>query len=133
MFCGDTLFTCGCGKIFEGTPEQLHRSLQRLASQPDGTLVYCTHEYTEYNTPFAQICEPNNAALKQRIIDADALRAQNKPTVPSTMQLEKATNPFLRCKQPEILNKIEQQFGIKLAAGDEQAAFTALRKWRDAF
>jgi hydroxyacylglutathione hydrolase len=131
MFCGDTLFTCGCGKIFEGTPEQLHHSLQRLASQPDDTLVYCTHEYTEYNTPFALICEPSNVALKQRVIDAEALRAKNEPTVPSTIRLEKATNPFLRCKEPEIIHHIEQQYGIKLPANDEQAAFTALRKWRD--
>ena len=133
MFCGDTLFACGCGKIFEGTPAQLHHSLQRLASQPDETLVYCTHEYTEYNTPFALICEPGNTALKQRVLEADALRGQNKPTVPSTIALEKATNPFLRCREPEIIHHIEQQFGIKLPADDEQAAFTALRKWRDLF
>lgn len=133
MFCGDTLFTCGCGKLFEGTPEQLHHSLQRLAKQPDNTLVYCTHEYTEYNTPFALICEPGNAALKQRVQDSEALRAQNLPTVPSTIKLEKATNPFLRCKEPEIIHYIEQQFGFKLPAGDEQAAFTALRQWRDLF
>jgi hydroxyacylglutathione hydrolase len=131
MFCGDTLFTCGCGKIFEGTPEQLHHSLQRLAEQPDNTLVYCTHEYTEYNTPFAMICEPGNLALQQRIIDAESLRKQNKPTAPSAMQLEKATNPFLRCTEPEIIRHIEQQFGLQLPANDEQAAFTALRKWRD--
>ncbi len=131
MFCGDTLFTCGCGKIFEGTPVQLHNSLQRLADLPDDTLVYCTHEYTEYNTPFALQCEPDNAALKQRIIDAEALRAQNKPTVPSTLQLEKSTNPFLRCTEQTIIHSIEQHYGIKLPAGDEQAAFTALRKWRD--
>ena len=133
MFCGDTLFTCGCGKIFEGTPEQLHKSLQRLASQPDNTLVYCSHEYTEYNTPFALICEPSNAALKQRIIDAEVLRGQNIPTVPSTMQLEKATNPFLRCTKPEIIQHIELKFGIKLPKNDAQAAFVALRKWRDLF
>ena len=133
MFCGDTLFTCGCGKVFEGTLEQLHHSLQRLASQPDETLVYCTHEYTEYNTPFAQICEPSNLALKQWVIDAEALRQQNLPTVPTTMRQEKATNPFLRCTQPEIIDHIEQQFGIKLPVGNEHAAFTALRKWRDLF
>jgi hydroxyacylglutathione hydrolase len=133
MFCGDTMFTCGCGKIFEGTPEQLHYSLQRLARQPDDTLVYCSHEYTEYNTPFALLCEPDNNALRQRIIDADALRAQNKPTVPSTLQLEKSTNPFLRCKEQAIIHGIEQHLGIKLPYGDEQAAFSALRKWRDAF
>jgi len=133
LFCGDTLFTCGCGKIFEGTPEQLHHSLQRLASQPDDTLVYCTHEYTEYNTPFAQICEPSNLALKQWVGEAEALRQQNRPTVPTTLRQEKATNPFLRCTQAEIIYQIEQHNGIKLAAGDEQAAFTALRQWRDMF
>jgi len=133
MFCGDTMFTCGCGKIFEGTPEQLHHSLQRLASQPDDTLVYCTHEYTEYNTPFAQICEPSNLALKQWVGEAEALRQQNRPTVPTTLRQEKATNPFLRCTQAEIIYQIEQHNGIKLAAGDEQAAFTALRQWRDMF
>lgn len=133
MFCGDTLFTCGCGKIFEGTPEQLHKSLQRLASQPDDTLVYCTHEYTEYNTPFALLCEPDNVVLKQRIKDAEALRAQNKPTVPSTIKLEKDTNPFLRCTEPDIIHHIEQKMGIKLPEGNEQVSFTALRKWRDLF
>ena len=133
MFCGDTLFTCGCGKIFEGTPEQLHHSLQRLASQPDDTLVYCTHEYTEYNTPFAQICEPGNLVLKQWVEDAEVLRQKNLPTVPTTLLQEKATNPFLRCTQPEIIYQIEQHNGIKLPAGNEQAAFTALRQWRDRF
>jgi hydroxyacylglutathione hydrolase len=133
MFCGDTMFTCGCGKIFEGTPEQLHHSLQRLASQSDDTLVYCTHEYTEYNTPFAQLCEPSNIKLKQRVIDAEALRSKNIPTVPSTMRLERETNPFLRCKEIEIIKNIEEKFGVKLPSNDEQAAFTALRKWRDLF
>ena len=119
MFCGDTLFTCGCGKIFDGTPQQLHHSLQRLAKLPDETLVYCTHEYTEYNTPFALICEPGNTALQQRILDSKALRSQNKPTVPSTIQLEKATNPFLRCKEPEIIQNIE----LKLARLDAFSAY----------
>ena len=131
MFCGDTLFTCGCGKLFEGTPEQLHQSLQRLANQPDNTLVYCTHEYTELNLPFALICEPSNDTLKQRAKDSHALRAQDKPTLPSTLGLEKATNPFLRCKTPEIIHHIEQKFGVKLPANDELAVFTAMRKWRD--
>ena len=133
VFCGDTLFTCGCGKLFEGTAEQLHHSLQRLTCQSDDTLVYCAHEYTEYNTPFALICDPDNATLKQRVIDSEALRARNQPTVPSTIKLEKATNPFLRCSQPEIIQNIEHKFGIKLELGDEQAAFTALRKWRDLY
>jgi hydroxyacylglutathione hydrolase len=133
IFCGDTLFTCGCGKIFDGTPEQLYHSLQRLSHLPDETLVYCSHEYTEYNTPFALICEPNNKALIQRIQDAESLRHDLLPTVPSTMQLEKATNPFLRCSEPAIMQQIEAKFSMKLPANDEQAAFIALRKWRDQF
>lgn len=131
MFCGDTLFTCGCGKIFEGTPAQLHNSLLRLASLPDNTLVYCTHEYTELNLPFALICEPSNSKLKQRTEETHALRTQDKPTLPSTLGLEKATNPFLRCQEPEIIRNIEQQFAIKLPPNDELAVFTAMRKWRD--
>jgi hydroxyacylglutathione hydrolase len=131
MFCGDTLFTCGCGKLFEGTAEQLHHSLQRLANQPDDTLVYCSHEYTLLNLPFALHCEPSNIALKQRAEETHTLRAQDKPTLPSTLGMEKATNPFLRCKEPEIIQQIEQKFGIKLPANDEQAIFTAMRKWRD--
>lgn len=133
MFCGDTLFTCGCGKLFGGTAAQLHHSLQRLASQPDDTLVYCTHEYTEENIRFAVICEPGNSQLRQRELDAHALRAQDKPTLPSTIKLEKATNPFFRCTEPEIIHNIEQKFGIKLPAADELEAFTALRKWRDLY
>ena len=132
MFCGDTLFSCGCGKLFEGTAAQLHHSLQRLASQPDDTLVYCTHEYTESNIRFAVIAEPGNTELKQREADTHTLREQDMPTLPSTIKLEKATNPFLRCTEPEIIRNIEQKFRIKLPAADELAAFTALRKWRDA-
>ncbi len=131
MFCGDTLFTCGCGKLFEGTAAQLHHSLQKLAEQPDSTLVYCTHEYTELNLPFALNCDPGNSILIQRAADTHALRAQNKPTLPSTLGMEKATNPFLRCTETEIISQIEQHYGIKLPANDELATFTAMRKWRD--
>ncbi len=133
MFCGDTLFTGGCGKIFEGTPEQLHNSLQRLARVPDNTLVYCTHEYTEYNTPFALLCEPDNTELRQWIMDADDLRSRNLPTVPTTMKHEKATNPFLRCAEPEIIRNIERNTNAKLPDNNEQAVFTAMRLWRDQF
>ena len=131
MFCGDTLFTCGCGKIFEGTSAQLHNSLQRLAKQANDTRVYCTHEYTELNLPFALICEPSNKTLQQRALDTHALRAQDKPTLPSTLGLEKATNPFLRCNETEIIQHIEQKLGRKLPKGDELAVFTAMREWRD--
>lgn len=133
MFCGDTMFTGGCGKIFEGTPEQLHNSLKRLASEPEQSLVYCTHEYTEYNTPFAELCEPGNIALKRWVKDAEALRSHNQPTVPTTLQHEKATNPFLRCTEPEIIRNIELQTGAKLPQDNELAVFTAMRQWRDQF
>jgi hydroxyacylglutathione hydrolase len=131
MFCGDTLFSCGCGMLKEGTPQQLQHSLQRLASQPDDTLVYCTHEYTEFNTQFALKCEPGNDALQQRMSDTLVLRRQNKPTLPSTIRLEKATNPFLRCNEPEITRQIEQELSIKLPVDNELAVFSALLNWRD--
>jgi hydroxyacylglutathione hydrolase len=131
MFCGDTLFSCGCGMLKEGTPQQLQHSLQRLASQPDDTLVYCTHEYTELNTQFALKCEPGNDALQQRMSDTLVLRRQNKPTLPSTIRLEKATNPFLRCNEPEITRQIEQELSIKLPVDNELAVFSALLNWRD--
>lgn len=133
MFCGDTLFSCGCGKLFEGTAAQLHHSLLRLASQPDDMLIYCGHEYAESNIRFALICEPGNSRLKQRQIDTQALRSQNLATLPSTLKLEKETNPFLRCSEPEIIRNIEKQFGIQVQVADELAAFTALRIWRDAY
>lgn len=133
LFCGDTLFGCGCGRLFEGTPAQLHHSLLRLAQLPDETQVYCTHEYTEANILFALACEPDNPQLKQRQADARALRAAGHPTLPSTIALEKATNPFLRCSEPDIVRNLEQRLGTKFAAGDELGVFTALREWRNAF
>lgn len=133
VFCGDTLFGCGCGRLFEGTPAQLHRSLQRLAHLPDDMPVYCTHEYTEANIRFALACEPNNVQLQQRQADARALRAAGIPTLPSTIALEKATNPFLRCATPDIINSVQTHQQGGLAASDEVAVFTALRAWRNTF
>lgn len=133
VFCGDTLFGCGCGRLFEGTAEQLHHSLQRLAHLPDATLVYCTHEYTEANIRFALICEPHNAQLRQRELDARALRAAGNPTLPSTIGLEKSTNPFLRCVAAEIMRSVERHEGHALPANNETAVFAALRKWRNSF
>ncbi|MBI4937061.1 MAG: hydroxyacylglutathione hydrolase [Nitrosomonadales bacterium] len=133
LFCGDTLFGCGCGRLFEGTAEQLFRSLQRLAGLPGETKVYCAHEYTEANIRFALACEPRNAQLERRRADSRALRAAGLPTLPSTIALEKATNPFLRCSMPEILHNVEQQLAIKLPAGSELAVFAALREWRNNF
>ncbi len=133
VFCGDTLFGCGCGRLFEGTAAQLHHSLQRLAQLPNETLVYCTHEYTEANIRFAVVCEPHNAQLRQREQDARAVRAAGKPTLPSTIALEKNTNPFLRCSEPEVIRNVEQHAGHALPANYETAVFAAMRKWRNDF
>ena len=133
VFCGDTLFGCGCGRLFEGTAAQLFHSLQRLASLPGETKVYCAHEYTEANIRFALACEPGNAQLKQRQEDCRALRAAGRPTLPSTIALEKATNPFLRCTMPEIIRNVEQQLDFKLPPGNEVVVFAALREWKNNF
>ncbi|MEO8444773.1 MAG: hydroxyacylglutathione hydrolase [Gammaproteobacteria bacterium] len=101
-FVGDTLFSLGCGRLFEGTPAQMWASLQKLMSLPDDTRVYCAHEYTASNGRFAVTMEPDNAALTTRVREVAALRAAGRPTVPSTIGVEKATNPFLRPASPEL-------------------------------
>lgn len=133
LFCGDILFGCGCGKMFIGTPEEFHYSLQCLAALDDATKVYCAHEYTESNIRFALLCEPNNLQLQQRQQDAHALRLQNKPTLPSTIALEKATNPFMRCAEPEIIASVMRHFNSPKISKDAVAIFRALREWRDHF
>jgi len=130
LFCGDVLFGAGCGRNFEGAPAQLHHSLQRLAALPGDTRVYCAHEYTALNLPFAQACEPDNAAIRQRIIETARLRAANLPTMPSSIALEKATNPFLRCTEPELIRTLQRR---GLADTGELGVFTALRAWRERF
>ena len=133
LFCGDMLFGCACGKMFVGTPQEFHHSLQRLAALPDETKVYCAHEYTESNIRFALLCEPSNVALQQRQRDTIALRQQDLPTLPSTIALEKATNPFMRCGQPEIIANVMRHFELTAPPADEPAVFAALRAWRDRF
>ena len=96
LFCGDTLFALGCGRLFEGTPAQMHASLSKLMALPDATRVYCAHEYTAANARFALVVEPGNAALQQRAAAITRLRADNLPTIPSTIGDERATNPFVR-------------------------------------
>jgi hydroxyacylglutathione hydrolase len=130
LFCGDVMFGAGCGRNFEGTLAQLHHSLQRLAALPDDTLVYCAHEYTAYNLPFAQACDPGNPDIKHRIDETRALRVAKRPTVPFTMAIEKATNPYLRCTNPEIIRTLQAR---GLVDTSELAVFTALRDWRDHF
>jgi hydroxyacylglutathione hydrolase len=133
LFCGDIIFGCGCGKMFVGTPQEFHHSLQRLAALPAETKVYGAHEYTESNIRFALLCEPENIQLQQRQRDARALRQQDLPTLPSTIALEKATNPFMRCGQPEIIANVMRHFELTAAPADEPAVFAALRAWRDRF
>jgi hydroxyacylglutathione hydrolase len=130
VFCGDVMFGAGCGKNFEGSLAQLHHSLQRLAALPEDTLVYCAHEYTAYNLPFALACEPNNPYIQRRNVETNLLRAANRPTVPFTIALEKATNPFLRYSNPELIHTLQSR---GLVNTGELAVFTALREWRDRF
>lgn len=130
LFCGDVLFGAGCGRNKEGTLAQLQDSLIRLSQLPAATAVYCAHEYTAANIQFALACEPGNAALQQRASATRQLRTANLPTLPSTIALEKSTNPFLRCKSPEIIHTLQQR---GLHETDELSVFTALREWRNVF
>jgi hydroxyacylglutathione hydrolase len=131
VFCGDTLFACGCGRLFEGTPPQMHASLAKLAALPDDTLVYCGHEYTLANIRFARAVEPGNAALAGRERTDTTTREKNHPTLPTTIGLEKATNPFLRCAQPEVAQSAERHHGAAL--NDPVDVFTAIREWKNTF
>jgi hydroxyacylglutathione hydrolase len=126
-FVGDTLFSLGCGRLFEGTAPMMWRSLQKLIALPDETRVYCAHEYTQSNARFALTIEPGNDALKARAAEIDRLREAGKPTVPSTMGLEKRTNPFLRAKSPEIRERLQ------LVAADDATVFGEIRKRKDNF
>jgi hydroxyacylglutathione hydrolase len=109
IFTGDTLFAMGCGRLFEGTPAEMFANMQRYAALPDATEVYCGHEYTQSNGRFAVTVEPENAALLARMADVDAARAAGEPTVPTTIGLERATNPFLRARDAEELGKLREQ------------------------
>lgn len=130
LFCGDTLFAGGCGRLFEGTAEQMHASLQSLARLPDTTRVYAAHEYTLSNLEFASRAEPNNQALQQRLQDCRDKRAQNLSTLPSTLAVEKSTNPFLRVALPSVKTTLQQQFPDQ-ACNEETDAFRLLRSWKD--
>lgn len=131
LFCGDTLFAGGCGRLFEGTPEQMVNSLAKLTALPDATRVYCAHEYTLSNLKFAEAVEGGNADLIERIHVEQDKRSRHEPTVPSTIGLEKKTNPFLRYQVPEVLNSL--QAAGKLASREPIAAFAALREWKNSF
>ncbi len=131
LFCGDTLFTAGCGRIFEGTPEQMHASLTKLMALPDDTKVYCGHEYTENNLRFAMTVEPKNYNLVSRFERVQASRARGQSTVPATLEEEKHTNPFLRWDSKEIQTNLKA--GAPDLRSDPVAIFARIRKLKDAF
>jgi hydroxyacylglutathione hydrolase len=132
LFCGDTLFGAGCGRLFEGTPAQMKDSLAKLAALPDDTLVYCAHEYTLSNLRFAQAVEPGNVALQMRVVNDSKMRGTNLPTVPSNIAIEKATNPFLREMEPGIIASLVAAGRLGPGA-DAVSAFAALREWKNVF
>jgi hydroxyacylglutathione hydrolase len=131
VFSGDTLFTAGCGRMFEGTPPQMHASLSKFKTLPDETLLYCGHEYTVANLQFAANVEPDNQAIQERLIQAKKLRNDGEPTVPATLRTEKETNPFLRCENVHIIDAANQHSGKKLDKPHD--VFAVVRSWKDAF
>jgi len=131
VFCGDTLFAGGCGRLFEGTAAQMWASLSKLAALPPATRVYCAHEYTVSNLRFAAAVEPGNADLARRREDADARRARGEPTVPSTIADELATNPFLRVEVPAVSASAQAKAGRALPSAADR--FAVLRAWKNAF
>ena len=131
LFCGDTLFAGGCGRLLEGSPEQMLESLGRLSALPDDTLVYCAHEYTLSNLRFAAAAEPDSAEVRLRLDEATRMRAQDLPTVPSTVGIERGTNPFLRTHLPGLQASACQRLGHAPASPAE--AFAAIRSWKNVF
>jgi len=131
LFCGDTLFSAGCGRLFEGTPAQMLASLSRLAALPEATRVCCAHEYTASGLVFARAVEPDNQQLIAYQDRVAALRAQQLPTLPSSIGLEKAINPFLRTHIQSVAESIRQQFDA--SAHDSVSVFAALRTWKNQF
>ena len=131
VFCGDTLFSAGCGRLFEGTAEQMHASLSKIAALPKSTSMYCGHEYTEANLRFALTVEPDNADARTHRDQVRALRAKNLPTLPSTIGLERRINPFLRTGLATVRQAAEKQTGRTLGSGVE--VFAAVRRWKDGF
>jgi hydroxyacylglutathione hydrolase len=127
LFSGDALFALGCGRLFEGTPEQMWTSLSKLKALPDTTTVYCAHEYTAANAAFALSVEPDNQALQSRVAEIKSLRAANKPTVPSNLGVEKATNPFLR-PDSEALQKM-----LNMTGAPTVEVFAETRRRKDSF
>jgi hydroxyacylglutathione hydrolase len=131
VFCGDTLFACGCGRLFEGTPAQMHAALSKLAALPADTRVYCGHEYTLANIAFARAAEPDNAELPAFEARCKALRDRGQPTVPSTIAQERAMNPFVRVGTPGVIATASRRAGKPLT--DPAAVLGAIREWKNSF
>jgi hydroxyacylglutathione hydrolase len=133
LFCGDTLFATGCGRLFEGTPAQMQHSLARLAALPPDSLVFCAHEYTLSNIRFARAVEPDNAALQAWQHRAEDLRRHGRPTLPTTIGLEHAVNPFLRIEEESVRRSAARHAGLALSDLDPVRVFAILRAWKDGF
>jgi hydroxyacylglutathione hydrolase len=131
LFCGDTLFSAGCGRLFEGTPEQMHASLSKLAALPAETLVYCAHEYTLSNLKFGLAVEPDNQATASYFAQCRELRARDEATIPSSIRRERNVNPFLRCDDETVKQAAEAHAGRRLQS--EPEVFAAIRQWKDGF
>jgi hydroxyacylglutathione hydrolase len=131
LFCGDTLFSAGCGRLFEGTPEQMLASLDALAGLPEDTRLFCGHEYTLANLRFATTVEPGNSDIMDYVKRATALRAEGRPTLPSTIGLEKRVNPFLRSRHENVKSSAERRAGRMLPT--PVSVFAEVRSWKDTF
>jgi hydroxyacylglutathione hydrolase len=130
LFCGDTLFSAGCGRLFEGTPAQMLHSLEQLAALPGDTRVCCTHEYTLSNLKFALEVEPCNADLVAYAVHCTTLRSQGVPTLPSTVTMELKINPFLRSSEPEVIASVRTH---DAASVEQFGAFATLRQWKNTY
>ncbi len=131
LFCGDTLFSSGCGRLFEGTPSQMWNSLGQFLTLPDQTLVCCTHEYTTANLKFALAVEPTNVDISKRSKEVARLREQSLPSLPSNIGLEKRVNPFLRVDRESVIESLIQNYGARPT--DDSDSFAKLRAWKDSF
>lgn len=131
LLCGDTLFSSGCGRLFEGTPQQMYQSLCQLAALPAETGVYCTHEYTESNLRFATAVEPGNPAIADRAREVKDLRVKGKPSLPSRIGLELQVNPFLRVSHPDVIAAVARNCGVNPVNTED--TFAKLREWKDRF
>jgi hydroxyacylglutathione hydrolase len=130
LFCGDTVFSVGCGRLFEGTPEQMQVSLDRIAALPGPTQIYCAHEYTQSNCHFALAVEPHNEALRERAQQVADLRHSGKMTVPSTLEQELQVNPFMRTREPGVVEAARQR---KPDASPGAGVLGVIRAWKDSF